>query len=73
MEVRGHCLIDNRRFADARQAYERAYNVAPDFVRLENHLRKVDERNPQDPLAKIPPEQRFGGLTVLQTADLRHL
>lgn len=38
LETRGHCLTDNRRFDEARQAYEQAHRVAPQWSQLENYL-----------------------------------
>lgn len=38
METRGHCLMDNRRFAEARQAYEQAHRAAPNWSEVEKHL-----------------------------------
>ena len=43
LEVRGHCLTDNYRCTEARTAYRQAHRVAPAFVRLDRHLKKVDE------------------------------
>jgi hypothetical protein len=38
LETRGHCLVDNKRFDDARQAYEQAHKAAPLWSQLQNHL-----------------------------------
>lgn len=38
LETRGHCLIDNRRVAEARQAYESAKRVAPNWSEAELYL-----------------------------------
>lgn len=38
LETRGHCLMDNQRFAEAREAYEQAGRAAPGWSRFEDHL-----------------------------------
>jgi hypothetical protein len=38
LETRGHCLVDNRRFEEAREAYGQARQVAPAFADYHNHL-----------------------------------
>jgi hypothetical protein len=38
LETRGHCLVDNRRFEEAREAYAQAFKVAPHWSQYEGHL-----------------------------------
>lgn len=38
LETRGHCLVDNRRFGEARAAYAQARRVAPGFADHDNHV-----------------------------------
>jgi hypothetical protein len=38
LETRGHCLVDNRRFAEAREAYEAAHRFAPQWSDYQGHL-----------------------------------
>ena len=43
LETRGHCLTDNRRFAEARRAYEQAHRIAPQWSQLHNHLYALEQ------------------------------
>jgi hypothetical protein len=38
LETRGHCLVDNRRFDEAREAYKQAAQVAPHWSDCDRHL-----------------------------------
>jgi hypothetical protein len=38
LETRGHCLVDNRRFDEARAAYAHAHRVAPGWSQYAAHL-----------------------------------
>jgi hypothetical protein len=38
LETRGHCLVDNGRFAEAREAYEVAFQLAPQWSLRNDHL-----------------------------------
>ena len=38
LETRGHCLVDNRQFDQARQAYAAAFRVAPQWSDFSNHM-----------------------------------
>lgn len=38
LETRGHCLVDNRRFDEARQAYAAAFRAAPQWSEFDNHI-----------------------------------
>jgi hypothetical protein len=38
LETRGHCLVDNRRFEEAREAYAQAFKVAPHWSQYEGHV-----------------------------------
>jgi hypothetical protein len=42
LETRGHCLVDNKRFAEARKVYIEANRIAPQWSILESHLRPLD-------------------------------
>jgi len=42
LETRGHCLVDNKRFAEARAAYVHASRIAPDWSDLDSHLRSLE-------------------------------
>ena len=44
LEVRGHCLTDNRRLDEATEVYTRAHAIAPHFVRLDGHMRMIAHR-----------------------------
>ena len=37
LETRGHCLVDNGHFEEARQAYDQARDAAPDWSQYEGH------------------------------------
>jgi hypothetical protein len=37
LETRGHCLVDNKRFAEARDAYRQAHRFAPQWSDYDNH------------------------------------
>ena len=67
LEVRGHCFFDNRRFDQSKRAYTQAHKVAPDWVPLDRHLRRIAERRPII-LEKIT--QRDSGLPTVFTGDL---
>jgi hypothetical protein len=41
LETRGHCLVDNRRFAEARAAYEQAQRLAPAWSQGDRHLQSL--------------------------------
>jgi hypothetical protein len=38
LETRGHCLADNGRYGEAREAYGQAHQVSPNWSLLSNHL-----------------------------------
>jgi hypothetical protein len=38
LETRGHCLADNGRFGEARDAYEAAFRFAPNWSQRDCHL-----------------------------------
>jgi len=42
LEIRGHCLTDNHRFVEAREAYESAHAIAPHWSDFKNHLHSLD-------------------------------
>lgn len=42
LETRGHCLVDNRRFEEARQAYAQAFRAAPQWSEFENHVYSLE-------------------------------
>jgi hypothetical protein len=42
LETRGHCLVDNGRFDEARQAFVLANQTAPQWSVLESHLRSLE-------------------------------
>jgi hypothetical protein len=41
LETRGHCLVDNRRFKEAREAYAMAHRVAPQWSQYDGHLHSL--------------------------------
>jgi hypothetical protein len=44
LETRGHCLVDNRRFTEARQAYAHARRFAPMSPEYDGHIRSLELR-----------------------------
>lgn len=68
LEIRGHCLMDNRRFDEAREAYAQARHFAPRWSQYEGHLQHLQvrekrsrmavsfQRRPDDPSPR-PPTQ----------------
>lgn len=42
LETRGHCLVDNRRFTDARETYAHARRVAPQWADYDNHIYSLE-------------------------------
>jgi hypothetical protein len=44
LETRGHCLVDNNRFGEAREAYEQAHRAAPLWSQLAGHLYSLSLR-----------------------------
>jgi hypothetical protein len=44
LETRGNCLVDNRRFAEARRAYAQAFRVASHWSEFDNHILSLEQR-----------------------------
>lgn len=42
LETRGHCLVDNRRYEEAREAYAAAKEFAPTWSQYTDHLRAME-------------------------------
>jgi hypothetical protein len=62
LETRGHCLTDNCRFNEAREAYGHALRIAPDWSNADYHLHTVDVlRAGVGPKGTRPPVSWLGG------------
>lgn len=44
LEIRGHCLVDNGRFDDARRAYTSAFRAASQWSEFDNHILSLEQR-----------------------------
>ena len=56
LETRGHCLADNGRYDEAREAYEQAHRAAPDWSRLDDHLLHLALQCDRDRLSHCGPK-----------------
>jgi hypothetical protein len=66
LETRGHCLVDNRRFDEARRAYAAAFRVAPQWSEFDNHILSLEQREAMAQRRNVPefsPIMCIPGLT----------
>jgi hypothetical protein len=63
-ETRGHCLVDNRRFDEARHAYEHALRLAPGWSQADYHLHMIDVQRAGIGPRGTPPPTSWLGRTI---------
>ena len=56
LETRGHCLVDNRRFGEAREAYAQAFRAAPQWSEFENHVYSLELHEAMAAPSGQPPQ-----------------
>lgn len=69
LEVRGHCLADNRYLDESKLAYAQAHKVAPHWVPLYRHLRNLHE---QKSVIFEMSTLRYSGIPAVFAGDLHY-
>lgn len=72
LETRGHCLMDNGRFAEARVAYEQAYALAPNWSPLDSHSWALNNKENKGVHFCKPATGQMRTLVSLSGVQLRY-